>query len=171
LSRSLALGALVAGAAGLRRLLAGGAVTVDLGVGRTVRPLGPITVSIAAPRERVFDIVASPYLGRTPRALQTKLKVLERGADMALAAHFTKTPGFVTTTLETVRCERPSHVHFRLARGLVPHVVEQFVLRESGQATELEYRGGDCHRLPGGAPHVVNSLARFVSHDQFIRDP
>lgn len=137
----LTLGALGGAAAGLRRLLASGAVTLDLDVGRTLRPLGPIVVPIAAPREIVFDIVSSPYLGRTPRALENKLKVLERGSDMVLAAHFTQTRGFVTTTVETVRFEPPSHVHFRLTRGPVPHVVEQFVLRETDDGTELEYRG------------------------------
>lgn len=138
---ALTLGALVGGAAGVRALLARGMVTIDLGVGRSVRPLGPIVVSIAAPRELVFDVVSSPYLGRTPRALAKKLKVLERGADMVLAAHFTQTRGFVTTTVETVRFERPSHIHFRLVRGPVPHVEEQFLLRETAAGTELEYLG------------------------------
>jgi len=48
----------------------------------------------------------------------------------------------VATTLETVRFERPTSVHFRLARGPVPHVVERFELRElEGGATELVYEG------------------------------
>ena len=67
--------------------------------------------------------------------------MLERGSDMVLAAHFTQVRGLVATTVETVRFERPSTVHFRLVRGPVPHVVEQFVLRERGDGTELEYRG------------------------------
>jgi hypothetical protein len=137
----LMLGTLACGAAGVRGLLARGAATVDVGVGRTLKPLGSIIVSIAAPRELVFDVVSSPYLRRTPRALEKKLKVLERGADMVLAAHYTETRGFVTTTVETVRFEPPSHVHFRLVRGPVPHVVEQFLLRETADGTELEYSG------------------------------
>jgi hypothetical protein len=32
-------------------------------------------------------------------------------------------------------------VHFRLVRGPVPHVVEQFELRETERGTELEYSG------------------------------
>jgi hypothetical protein len=32
-------------------------------------------------------------------------------------------------------------VHFRLVRGPVPHVVEQFVLHETEDGTELEYVG------------------------------
>lgn len=70
-------------------LLVRGALTLDLGIGRRVRPLGPITVRIAAPCETVFDVVAAPYLGRTPRAMRSKLRVLERGSDLVLAAHYT----------------------------------------------------------------------------------
>ena len=132
--------ALVALAAGYL-LVSRGAVTVDLGVGRRVRPLGPITIRIEAPREVVFGVISAPYLGRTPRALQSKLRVLERGEDMVLAAHFTQVRWFVATTLETVRFEFPARVEFRLVRGPVPHVVEQFVLDEDGAATDLEYRG------------------------------
>ena len=47
----------------------------------------------------------------------------------------------MTTTLETVRFEPPERVHFRLARGPVPSVVEEFRLREVDGGTELEYRG------------------------------
>jgi hypothetical protein len=48
---------------------------------------------MAAPRELVFDVIAEPYLGQTPRALAGKLRVLERGSDMVLAAHFTPLGG------------------------------------------------------------------------------
>ncbi len=134
--------AAAAGAAvGLWALLVRGSLGLDVGVGRRLQPLGPLVFSIDAPRETVFDVIASPYLGRTPKALGEKLQVLERGSDMVLAAHFTQVRGLVATTVETVRFERPSTVHFRLVRGPVPHVVEQFVLRERGDGTELEYRG------------------------------
>lgn len=136
-----AAAAVVGSAVGLFALLARGAITVDLGIGRRRRPLGPLTVRIDAPREVVFEVVSSPYLGRTPRALEEKVEVLERGRDMALAAHFTAVGGFVATTLETVRFEPPARIHFRLVRGPVPHVAEQFLLHETSGGTELEYRG------------------------------
>lgn len=135
----------VAGVAGLGVLLwalvVRGSLALDLGIGRRVRPLGPLTFEIAAPRDVVFDVVAGPYLGRTPRALREKLEVLERGADLVLAAHHTPAYGLRATTLETVRFERPERVHFRLVRGPVPHVVERFELRETADGTELEYVG------------------------------
>jgi hypothetical protein len=81
--------ALVIALGGLRayRLLASGAATIDTGVGRRVRALGPLSWDISADREIVFDVIAGPYLGRTPRALEDKLQVWERGSDMVLAAH------------------------------------------------------------------------------------
>ncbi len=118
-----------------------GAITFDLGVGRRVRPLGPLIVRIAAPREIVFDVISSPYLDRSTRALEEKLRVLERGQDLVLAAHFTRVYGLTATTLETVRFEPPDRVHFRLVRGPVPHVVDQFELRETVEGAELEYTG------------------------------
>lgn len=135
----------VAGIAGLGALLwalvVRGSLSPDLGIGRRYRPLGPVRVPIAAPREVVFDVVSGPYLGRTPRALRAKLEVLERGSDLVLAAHYTQTYGLTATTIEMVRFERPERVHFRLVRGPVPHVVEQFVLHETADGTELEYAG------------------------------
>lgn len=95
-----------------------------------------------APRELVFDIIAEPYLGRQTRTVAEKIKVLERGADMVLAAHFTPVhTRLVAQTVETVRFTRPERVDFRLVRGPVPHVVERFVLTERDSATRLEYRG------------------------------
>ena len=122
-------------------LVVRGGLTVDLGIGRRHRPLGPLRVRIAAPRDVVFDVISSPYLERTSRALTEKLEVLERGEDFVLAAHYTRAYGLTATTVETVRFEGPERVHFRLVRGPVPYVVEQFVLHEIPEGTELEYTG------------------------------
>jgi uncharacterized protein YndB with AHSA1/START domain len=81
---------------------------------------GTVTVTIAAPRETVFDVIAAPYLGRTPRAMAQEIEVLERGSEMVLATH--RTPvgwGMVASTIETVRFDRPETVAFRLLRGPV----------------------------------------------------
>jgi hypothetical protein len=146
--RTLAAAGLVtASAAGIYALIVRGSLTLDLGIGRRLRPLGPMTWHIEAPREIVFDVISGPYLGRTPRALEHKLRVLERSDDMVLAEHFTQASRFITTTVETVRFERPSAVHFRLLRGPVPHVVETFELREIEAGTELEYTGELCTDL------------------------
>jgi hypothetical protein len=123
-----------------------GACPIDFGIGRQVRPLGPQLIDMAAPREVVFDVIAEPYQGRIPRALADKLRVLERGSDMVLAAHFTPLGGrlgLVAQTVETVRFTRPERVDFRLVRGPVPHVVEAFVLTEQagGAGTRLAYHG------------------------------
>jgi hypothetical protein len=123
------------------RLLASGALTLDLGRGRRLRPLGPLVQTIRAPQEIVFDVIAGPYLGRTPRALADKLKVWERGSDMVLAAHHTEVKCGTTTTLETVRFQRPNRVDFRLVRGPVPHLAESFQLTSTESGTELRWQG------------------------------
>jgi hypothetical protein len=124
------------------RMVVTGVVTLDLGWGRTHRPLGPIRTEISAPRDIVYDVVSGPYLGRAPRSMTSKLEVLERGSDMVLAAHYTSTTaGLVATTVETVRFPAPDRVEFRLVRGPVPYVRETFLLHEVGGGTELEYTG------------------------------
>ena len=137
---SIAAAAAAAGTAAYR-LVTSGALTLDLGAGRRLQPLGPLLRTIAAPREVVFDVIAAPYLERTPRALEGKLQVWERASDMVLAAHHTRVKCGVTTTLETVRFERPDRVDFRVVRAPVPHVVESFLLTESEEGTVLCWQG------------------------------
>ena len=120
-----------------------GELVVDAGIGRRLHPLGPLAVDIAAPPEAVFDVIAEPYMERLSRAMAEKIEVIERGTDMVLAAHRTKVGwGLVSTTVETVRFERPDKVTFRLLRGPVPYVVEAFHLTDSGdRGTRLAYTG------------------------------
>ncbi len=139
--RLVAAGVVTVGCAGFVRGLVRGSLTIDSGTGRTMRPLGPVSWSIAAPPEVVFDVIAAPYLGRTPRSLAEKLVVWERSPEMVLAAHHTHLRSGVTTTLETVRFERPTRVSFRLVRGPVPHVVETFELEPDGAGTTLTWQG------------------------------
>ncbi|MFD7408965.1 SRPBCC family protein [Streptomyces sp. NPDC059866] len=122
--------------------LVSGALPADLGVGRRIRKLGLQPLDIAAPREVIFDVIGQPYLGRTTRAMQEKVRVLERGGDMVLAAHHTPLGGrWKAVTVETVRFTRPERVDFRLVRGPVPYVVESFTLTERDGATRLLYEG------------------------------
>ena len=132
------------GAGAIRRayqLVASGALTIDVGVGRRTRLLGPVSWQIAASREQVFDVVADPYLGSTPRALRDKLQVWERGSDMVLAAHFTQVKCGVTTTVDTVRFTRPERIDFRVVRGPVPHLVESFLFEPADVGTTLTWQG------------------------------
>jgi hypothetical protein len=140
-------GAAVAAAGGLAGLgyylVVTGKATVDTGWGRRVRPLGPFGVQIAAPAATVFDVIAAPYLGRTPRAMAGKLQVLQRGTDMVLAEHYTPVHrGKLTAaTLETVTFDRPHAIGFRLIRGPVPYITEQFALTGHDGGTRLDYSG------------------------------
>ncbi len=126
---------------GVWALVVRGSLTIDLGIGRNVRALGPLTHTIAAPRDVVFDVISGPYLARAPRALESKLRVVAQGEDMVLAEHFIPVGPLVATTLETVQFDRPGLVRFRLVRGPVPHVSEEFSLSEEDGVTTLEYNG------------------------------
>lgn len=130
------------GATGLYLGAVTGALTVDLGVGRRTRPLGPITLTIDAPRERVFAAAAAPYAERQARAMRGKVQILERAGDMLLAAHRTPIGGRLTAvTVETVVLDPPEQIRFRLVRGPVPQVEETFAFLETDDATTLTYTG------------------------------
>jgi hypothetical protein len=140
----VALASFSATTAVLVALMSLGRLTLDVGWGRRLRPLGPIFVRIGAPRETVFDLIAVPYLSANPPAeLRRKVKVLERDTDMVVAAHRTKVGRITTITVESVKFSRPDEVAFRLLRGPVPFVSERFSLRdaEGGRTTELQYSG------------------------------
>ena len=123
-------------------LLVSGALTVDLGVGRRVRPLGPLRMHVEAGPETVFDVIAGPYLAKTPRAFADKLNVIVRGTDVVLAEHFTPVAfGLRATTVETVQFDRPQRISFRLVRGPVPYVTETYELHAVDHGTDFEYRG------------------------------
>jgi len=129
------------GAAAVYVLVATGKLTIDLGIGRRTHPLASLDVAIDAPRETVFDVIAAPYLSKTPHAMERKLRVLDRGEDIVLAAHYTRVGPLTTVTVETVTFEPPERIGFRLVRGPVPHVVEEFALHERGKSCDLRYTG------------------------------
>jgi Polyketide cyclase / dehydrase and lipid transport len=119
-----------------------GRLTLDLGIGRRTRPLGPLHVDIAASREAVYAAAAAPYADRQTRALGEKVEILERTGQMVLAAHRTPVGARLTAvTVETVSLDPPSLMGFRLLRGPVPYVVETFTFDEIADGTRLTYLG------------------------------
>ena len=129
------------GTAGAAFLLSRGRLHLDVGWGRSVHPLGPIVLSIDAPRELVFEHLAAPYLGRIPSGLRRKLAIVEREGNLVVAEHRTPLPLMDAITVEAVRFEPPARVSFRLLRGPVPQVTEEFLLEEAGAGTRFTYRG------------------------------
>jgi hypothetical protein len=134
---------LVAAALAAYLLTVTGALTLDTGLGRRTRPLGPQRLRVAASREALFDHLASPYLSGSPsRAQREKVSVLERGEDLVVAAHRTPVAFLTAVTVEAVGFDRPRLITFRLLRGPVPFVEEVFRLEElPGGGTELVYEG------------------------------
>ena len=61
------VGALGGTALGLARMIIRGTLTIDLGVGRNLRALGPITVHIDAPREVVYEVIAAAVKAEAER--------------------------------------------------------------------------------------------------------
>lgn len=134
-------GVLIAGVVSLVFLMTRGWLTLDLGWGRSYHRVGPIDVTIDAPRELVFEQLSAPYLGRTPAGLRSRLDVLERGQDLVVALHRTRLRFLDSITVEAVGFQAPERIRFRHLRGPVPHAAEEFRLTEEAGATRLEYRG------------------------------
>lgn len=143
LSKLLAVGAGLGGAGAAVYLgLVTGRLTLDLGIGRRTRSLGPIVVDIAAPGEAVYAAATAPYAERRPRALAEKVRILDRSDHMVLAAHHTPVGKRLTAvTVETVTFDPPRRIGFRLVRGPVPLVTETFALEAADTGTRLTYTG------------------------------
>jgi hypothetical protein len=120
-------------------LLAMGRLNLDLGWGRSLHELGPITMRIAAPRELVFEVISAPYLGRASGG--SEIEVLARDERLVVAAHYTRVHFYTARTVEAVEFEPPRRVGFRHLTGPVPHAVEWFTLDAVGEETEVRYDG------------------------------
>lgn len=119
-----------------------GRLTLDLAIGRRGRPLGPIVVEIAAPRETVYSVASAPYAERRPRTMAEKVRIIERAENVVLAAHYTPVGKRLTAvTVEAVTFESPARIGFRLLRGPVPFVTETFDLEPTDTGTRLTYSG------------------------------
>ena len=124
--------------AGLFLALAMGRAHLDLGVGRSFHQLGPITTTIGAPRELVFEIIAAPYLGRSSEA---GIEVLARSGGLVVARHRTRVHFYTAQTTEAIEFTPPTRVGFRHLTGPAPHALEEFVLEWTDAGTELRYSG------------------------------
>jgi polyketide cyclase/dehydrase/lipid transport protein len=124
--------------AGLFLALAMGRAHLDLGVGRSLHQLGPITTTIRAPRELVFEIIAAPYLGHSS---VPGIEVLASSQGLVVARHQTRVHFYTAQTTEAIEFTPPTHVGFRHLSGPVPHALEEFALEETDAGTELHYSG------------------------------
>jgi hypothetical protein len=120
-------------------LLAMGRLHLDLGWGRSLHELGPISVRIEAPRELVFGILGAPYLGRASGG--SEIELIARDGSLAVAAHYTRVHFYTARTVEVIELDVPGRIGFRHLTGPVPHAVEWFELTRANGATELHYGG------------------------------
>ena len=98
-----------------------GRLTLDLGLGRRTRPLGPLHLDIAAPRETVFAAAATPY-ARSAAAGHAgeRRDPRTRWADGSGRAPPPVGSGLTAVSVETVTLDPPNRMGFRLLRGPVP---------------------------------------------------
>jgi hypothetical protein len=134
------LAALIAtSSAALFLALAMGRLHADLGFGRSLHQLGPITATIRAPRELVFEIIAAPYLGRNSAV--SEIEVLARSENLVVARHHTRVHFYTAQTTEAVDFTPPTRVGFRHLTGPVPLALEEFILEKTELGTKLRYSG------------------------------
>ena len=151
-SRWAGLGAVAGGSAAVVDLMGRGALHLDTGIGRRLRPLGPLRLDIAASPETVFDVVAEPYLHRTPRAMADKLEVCERGTDMVLAAHHTRTRWFTTTT-----CAAPCRTSSKRSdSSRHPRERTSSIAGSSAPTSGRSEGPGEASSPTGGRPRYAN---------------
>ena len=131
---------MVIGGAALFLALAMGRLHLDLGFGRSFHQLGPITTTIRAPRELVFEMIAAPYFGRSSAAA-AGIEVLAKSDGLVVARHHTRVHFYTAQTTEAVDFTPPSRVGFRHLTGPVPYALEEFALQETAAGTELHYSG------------------------------
>jgi len=127
----------VAGTGTLAGLMATGKLTLDTGWGRSTHELGPLTWTIDAPRDLVWQQFTGPYLGSIPRDMRENFDVVEHGSDLVVAWHKSHFGRFAAETVEAVGFEEPHRIRFRHLRGPVPHAVEEFRFEELDEATTL----------------------------------
>ncbi|MFV2039692.1 MAG: SRPBCC family protein [Acidimicrobiales bacterium] len=129
--------ALVGGTGTLMGLMATGKLTLDTGWGRRTHALGPLTWTVDAPRELVWQQFTSNYLGRIPRDMRDSLRLIQRGSDMVVASHRSDLGLYTAETVEAVGFDEPERIRFRHLRGPVPYAVEEFRLDEIDENTTL----------------------------------
>jgi len=102
------------------------------------RPLPRLSVSIHARRELVFQLIAA--VGQGPDAAHAR--VLERpAADRLIVEFTTRVLGRTVKTLEEVGLHPPDRISYRLLRGPLPDVEEEFRLEPHEPGVVLSYSG------------------------------
>lgn len=101
-------------------------------------PLPSLDLFIASRPELAFQLVSA--VGQGPDAAHAR--VLERPAsDLAIVEFTTSVLGRTVRTVEEVRFIKPDRITYRLLRGPLPQVEEEFVFEPEGSGVRLRYRG------------------------------
>ncbi|MYC06509.1 MAG: SRPBCC family protein [Chloroflexi bacterium] len=105
-------------------------------------PLRPHTVSIAAPRELVFQMLSHFGRGRLPGDSNESSRVIEQDGDRLMVEFVSETPVGTYTTIEEVRLYPPERITFNHLSGPLRYVSEEFTLEEvDARHTDLTHSG------------------------------
>ncbi len=106
-----------------------------------LRPVRFVKVTIAVPRQMVFQMLSAIGNGQTPGSQGDQARVLCR-SDNTIIAEFHTRAGFRTyVTVEEVTLYPPERMTFRHVKGPLSYVWEEFTLEEEQGTTVLTYRG------------------------------
>jgi hypothetical protein len=105
-------------------------------------PLPRLSTQIGARPEIVFQVIAGLDQGAVSQAGAHHARVLERPGSDRMVVEFTTTVfGRQVVTVEEVVLEPPLRIHYRLIKGPLPEVVEDFSLHPESKGTTLDYTG------------------------------
>ena len=111
----------------------------------TSSELPPVDGDVPGVHVRLDVAAAQPWVSSWTRRWQFSMsgRAPHRYHDQPHAADYTLVcRGKLTAaTLETVTFDRPHTIGFRLIRGPVPHITEQFALTGHGGGARLDYSG------------------------------
>lgn len=100
--------------------------------------LPTLDLEIAARPELVYQMIAA--VGQGPDAAHARL--IERpAADRAIVEFTTRVLGRTVRTVEEVGFHPPGRITYRLLKGPLPLVEEEFLIEPAGEKTRLRYHG------------------------------
>ena len=101
-------------------------------------PLPALDLAIAARPGLVFQLISAVGQG----ADAAHARVVERPSpERAIVEFTTRVMGRTVKTLEEVRFHAPDRISYRLLKGPIPAVEEEFRVEPDGERTVLRYRG------------------------------
>jgi len=121
-------------------------------------PITDVRVTIAAPRELIFEMAAAVG-GTLPGGPPHASELISRAGDLMVVRYSAPAPFRFVGFVEEVRLTAPTRIDYRVLEGPLDRVEEWLIFDEIAGGTTVTYGGIVEHRLPLLGPLV----ARFVA--------